>query len=301
MNEKTEALQTHLALAAREALEAGGEDARTTIELFKKKTQLSLALPSRWLPGEDARFQEAIRLLSLNKFATLGEPTPDFASAVALGKGPAVNSFGASGVLVSPDVVLTAAHCVDDELTGGAWTYDGTRPESLGGIVGFLHHSKWGEPNEHQNDIGLIRLEQPRDDVEIYPIASTQTIDAATKLRIVGFGHDWNGGHGADHKTTADVHVRMNPSDGSVGFAGWEFIIGDPINKLDGDACEGDSGAPVLVEVDGRHQLAGIVSRSVEPDWASCGDGSICLRLDRYADWIDDTIEDLGGQKRPLA
>ena len=52
------------------------------------------------------------------------------------------------------------------------------------------------------------------------------------------------------------------------------------------DSCNGDSGGPAYVEVDGEVQLAGATSRATKNFTQPCGDGGIYTRVDRYVDWI---------------
>jgi hypothetical protein len=138
----------------------------------------------------------------------------------------------------------------------------------------------------------MIRLEQAVTGIEIYPIASSATIDAAELVRIVGFGRDQGDDSGV--KKTAPVTRRPGPFPG-LNLLPDEFVIGDPLLSDDGDACFGDSGGPVLVQVGGNYQVAGLIRRTV----GLCGNGTICPRLDRFTQWIDDNIQALGGQPRP--
>ena len=58
------------------------------------------------------------------------------------------------------------------------------------------------------------------------------------------------------------------------------------------DTCSGDSGGPFYV-TDGKSGwlLAGATSRSTKSAMATCGDGGIYVRLDRYREWISDVAK----------
>lgn len=298
-------LRLRFAEAAFEALKEGGHDTERVIDRFREISPLEIRLPSDPMDSDRERIRELISLAAEKAVLVYGEETTGFVSTVALGKNQGKASFGASGFLISPDIVLTAGHCIDEGLTGGVWIQNLGMTELLKPMEGrFEKHWSFGllseDPEPFRNDIGMLRLEKPATDVEIYPIADSTTIDQAKNFRIVGYGNDENGAFSPEIKRTALVSIRLNPSDGTLGYADLEFVIGDPLAD-DGDACERDSGGPVLVEVAGHRRLAGLISRGVNPNKTECGDGTICVRLDRYVDWIDETIERLEGEPRPQA
>jgi secreted trypsin-like serine protease len=63
-----------------------------------------------------------------------------------------------------------------------------------------------------------------------------------------------------------------------------EFAAGAPF--LDRDSCNGDSGGPAYVQVDGEWHLAGATSRATASSLRPCGDGGIYTRIDAYEEWI---------------
>lgn len=293
-------LGAQFAEAAFQSLKIGGDDTSLVIEELRRRSPLEIRLPAH--PTE--RDLEGVRTLisrAAGGTEVFGKETNDFPSTAAIGSSSLTGSFGASGFLVSPDIVLTAGHCIVGGLSGGIWIQQLGETTFLEPIEkSATYHTRYGEPEPYQNDIGMIRLKAPAKGVEIYPIADGATIDGAKILHLVGYGNDKQGAFSVHVKRTAPVKVRLNPSDGTIGFKDLEFVIGDPLAD-DGDACERDSGGPVIAEVAGNRRLAGLISRGVNPDKTVCGEGTICLRLDRYVDWIDPTIERLGGQPRPVA
>jgi V8-like Glu-specific endopeptidase len=285
-------LRVKIAEAAFKALANSGED-KEIIQRFVDLSPGKVQLPSDLEPDEQKQIRKLLGLVNDGVTTVFGEETKGFVSTAALGKSSNEKSFGCSGFLVSPDIILTAGHCIAEGFTGGVWVQDVTGRHFLPPIPNASkRHEKFGVPTPFANDIGMIRLKEPVSGVDIYPIADGATIIQGNVFRIVGFGNDKNSSFSIDIKRTAEVHPRN--------FQALEFTIGDPLVANDGDACERDSGGPVIIEVAGKnYRLAGLISRGVNPDKTVCGDGTICLRLDSYTDWIDKNIKTLGGQPRP--
>src|SRR5262245_6669487 len=96
-----------------------------------------------------------------------GVPATDFPEAVL------VNSdFGAcSGVLVRPDIVLTAGHCIT---TGKSWVVIAPNPEPSAVSVAALGGKVFDKTNDpdlagQQHDVGLLVLASPID-IQAFPV-----------------------------------------------------------------------------------------------------------------------------------
>jgi secreted trypsin-like serine protease len=289
-------LQLQISRAALEALQTGEKDDPLVVQMFKKRLGPAIiALPSNPTPDQYKSIRQLIELAAFKIAAINAVSTVGFQSVIALGKGEDIATVGCTGFLVSPDIVVTAKHCVDHEdggdYTGGAFLKELNRKPRLLKVFG-------SNPILHETaDLALMRLAAPVSDVEIYKIAESNTIELAKNFRIVGFGKDEENNFGFDHKAT--VLAARFPNNGVAAnkIQKFEFAIGNPTVN-DGDACTGDSGGPVLAESGGRFGLAGVISRPVIDN--QCGEGTICIRLDRFADWIDQKIVALGGQARPV-
>lgn len=200
-----------------------------------------------------------------------------------------------SGTLVTPDLVLTAGHCLKgpgfDAKTLGTAVGDRLSiymgPGNEGGLIqtglavtrADYHPMLRAHPLGYA-DYGLVELARPVDGVEPLPL----TEDLATELKalrsgeatLVGFGRRDDGGVGVKYEATAVVQS----------FTSHEALIGG-----DGkDGCTGDSGGPALthsVTSDGseRWRQVGIISRGAQ---LACGEGGqVSLTADGIC-WLAD-------------
>jgi endonuclease G len=53
------------------------------------------------------------------------------------------------------------------------------------------------------------------------------------------------------------------------------------------DSCNGDSGGPAYIIVDGQRKVAGLTSRGIKSTFRPCGDGGIYTRPDAHKDFLD--------------
>jgi hypothetical protein len=109
-------------------------------------------------------------------------------------------------------------------------------------------------------DIAVLILSSrvPKDLAVPSTIATAEQIRQAFKARVVGFGITETGNSGT--KMMADVpFIRNECSDGSFGCRRSEMVLGGGRS----DTCNGDSGGPAFIEVDGTYLLAGVTSRAI--------------------------------------
>ena len=186
--------------------------------------------------------------------------------------------WGASGVLIAPNLVLTAHHAL--RMNPNVVAMDTVSVQSSGDVVGIARHEwpQWAEllPQPSLNDLAVLVLQQA-----VLHVAHAQLPDereilhSGDTVEIVGFGRrDRNdaSGFGTQRKGVVTVTVLY---DG-------EFAAGGPGQP---DTCIGDSGGPVYaVSRDGR-TLVGITSRSVEPE--DCGTGGIYTSVARYRSFLE--------------
>lgn len=202
-------------------------------------------------------------------------------------------SPGCTGTLIAPDAVLTAAHCVAPDVTGGiipgfTLVLDANAVTSNDVVPGasVAAHESFDinvEPFDGLGtfyDVGILRLSQPI--TAVAPVRMPRPDHAAQlaaglELDIVGYGRTDNGsdafGVMYDARTAL---VSLNPTEIQVGMGAPQ-----PQN------CNGDSGGPAFAELAGR-RLVGIVSRSFSG--AECTMGGIDTRVDAYLTWIHEKV-----------
>ncbi len=226
--------------------------------------------------------------------------------------------FVCSSTLIAPDVVLLAAHCVDeDSFTYGYGTlqdteirwsrqadlsaHDGSTiapwPEDAVTAWDWEFHPEWDlwgldTGIGHSYDIALLFLEQPVLEV---PFAYLPTTEEASQIlednavTVVGWGQQ-----------TSDY----NPPQGTYGYKqmGSSFIseLGDFEFQVGAQAsdvrkCHGDSGGPSFMEFDTEtvdpYRLVGVTSHAY--DQSDCRQtGGVDTRVDAYLDWIDQELRE---------
>lgn len=189
-----------------------------------------------------------------------------------------------TATLVAPDVLLTAAHCVDEPQhpdwgfgvfvgsdANGYGTASTLAPQLLP-IAEILVHPDYDTEPPFTADIALVRLAAPLT-VPPVPIA-WQPLDegiAGRAARIVGYGQlDYQEPNAAKHSALTVV-AALDEGD--------TLTVGD----VDHKTCVGDSGGPALVELDGVETVVGVNSYT---DLAGCLEPAHYRRVDLYTDFI---------------
>ena len=216
-----------------------------------------VAVAQRVVNGTDAPGDAAVVALVARRTRCTGDPL----------------TLLCSGALIAPDVVLTAAHCLN--IFGPEGPYEiffGAQllPEPQGRFVraaGAVRHPDY-EPQTHAFDVALLRLATP---VDVPPLAlpeASLSLAQGTPARVLGFGDtkDVNAPAGRRRQGTLSV-LEVSASAFRAGPA-------------PGMSCVGDSGGPVLVNIGEREVLAGI---TVSGDVA-CRTEAVNVRVDVLRD-----------------
>ena len=174
-----------------------------------------------------------------------------------------------SGTLITPTVVLTAAHCLppnvpeitttypDIEVFFGTQTGNGTYVEVVDGWT----NPAWDD-NATYDDIGLLRLGSAG---PATPIVLNETfVSQGQAVRIIGFGVTAESASDSGTKRQGTGTVQdLDP-----------FLM--VVASTPSATCFGDSGGPTLADMGNGEVIIGVHSRS------DCNTGYIEMRVDGY-------------------
>jgi len=211
------------------------------------------------------------------------------------------------GTLLTPEWIVSAAHCNDTKLnvTAGAW--DITKSESnqqTRRVVQQILHPKWNNKNT-SHDIMLLRVDSPFKMSSCVGTASLPKSDtpAGKKCWVTGWGStkqedgDWRTGPGqpTTRKPAAKLQeVEVTTISNRDAYQKYSYDSSDfdssmlaavgTRNGKQADACQGDSGGPLVCSAGGGWELHGVVS------WgAGCADPKypgVYARVHYVDSWI---------------
>lgn len=212
-----------------------------------------------------------------------------------------ISGGNCTGTLISPTVVVTAAHCVApqpgwvipaSQIQVGAGALDVTYAQAsqIYSVSAVTPHPQYtylapGYTNDptglgNMNDIAVLVLSTPVQGLQPVPILSSNELDAqmvpgSTQLLISGYGLLQAGGY-----PNTSLYIAATPyqrrSESEILTGG----IGAP------DTCQGDSGGPAYLVVGSQPYLVGATSRGIANTNIECGAGGVSTLVPAFVNWI---------------
>ncbi len=176
-----------------------------------------------------------------------------------------------TGTLIAPDIVLTAAHCINPQVLGlsnqaAVTSATKVRLDSMRAFSGTgrviqaketIPHSGFDINGLGDDDIGIIRLMEPVTDRP--PTSINRNFNDAppgVTVTQVGFGVSQAG----NQNSAGTAHTLANKVSISCAGIGLDSAL-ICFNQTDGSGkCEGDSGGPSFATINGTVKVVGVTS-----------------------------------------
>ena len=200
-----------------------------------------------------------------------------------------------TGSLIAPDLVLSAAHCVEPGVTYKIVEYGADRQPVLKDVSRAASHPGFNMQtmlgHRATADVSLLQLETAKKNP--LPIgAPLSPLSAGNRFTVAGIGVTVRG----DGKSGGTVRRADLVATGQPGTL--QIRLVDPTSqgmRAGLGACTGDSGSPVFEDQQGKPVIIGVVSWSTGPNGTGgCGGMTGVTPLTLYRDWIEKTARQWG-------
>lgn len=199
------------------------------------------------------------------------------------------------GSVLTETVILTAAHCLEifdspDEMVVFSGSVDLESDDLVETAVADFHIAHdYNEPVDLANDWGLILLDEP---IDAEPIDVGTEPEEFDVLETAGWGNLGDDTYPAVAQRVEVPFVSDDDCEAAYGdaFDAQTMLCAGDLENGGIDACDGDSGGPIMAEEDGELILVGIVS------WgdrcAVAGSPGVYAEVADFNSAIDDVLDD---------
>ncbi len=220
-----------------------------------------------------------------------------------------------SGVLIGPERVLTAAHCLDNDDTMLVLVGSVDAMEAAGEVVAVVERAIHPSYDPHDlyagRDLAILGLERPvTQPLPAFAVGCLEpSVVAGADVWIVGFGIGDPDGAERAGVLRAGLTQIVDPTcgvdvldgvatgciptlrpDGELIAGGAAQGAGDGEAGAPVDGCDGDSGGPIYVTTAWGPALAAVASRGLAgATWEErCARGGVYVRLEGALGWIEE-------------
>ena len=183
-----------------------------------------------------------------------------------------------SGVVLAPDIVLTAAHCVrgGERFHIGGNLGEGYRTQ-LSPVAEIVPHPLYAPGDSGSPDLAILKLAKPLPERFVPAVLNPRVPRVGDDLIVAGWGKSAAGDSGTG------VVLRMVLQRVSQSIRGW--VVLSRVGEEAANAGPGDSGGPVFA-YRGMHSLVGVMV-------AVAGKQTKAVALSAHHDWIRETMRKL--------
>jgi len=181
-----------------------------------------------------------------------------------------------TGVVLSQDIVLTAAHCL---LAGNLRVYASFRPPLLSEVTQAVAHPNYKAAEAGSPDLAILKLARPLP-ASFSPVhLEPRWVGEHADLIVAGYGKS------ADNDKGANLVLRTVLQHVAIRYSSYLTLTG--VGESAAGAAPGDSGGPVF----SYHGLYALVAVMV----GHAGKYTVAIAIAPNYGWIRETMEKMGG------
>lgn len=202
-----------------------------------------------------------------------------------------VGMLGCTGSIIADDLVITAAHCYQDAISGGVVVFGTSFSDNARQVVRIK--TGWVNPayNSSSNDFAILQLDEtiPDDYEPISMQPQDYPLYRFDRVRLAGFG--------SDGITATFGNLRSVESYLSDRATNGSLYVRNGTTA----ACNGDSGGPLFHRRDNTWHLIGVASTAVKDSAGRCVGGNHYTPIRENYATILAASQELTGREDPFA